>query len=107
MTKDDPATGKHDDEEKKIRLRLKTHIPELNFSQLTQSADDFTSDLGGDVELGQGHVRGAEHGVLVGRHDGGSGDKTSGEVCLSRNSMGAGYARWWLMERELPRTPAR
>ncbi len=47
-----------------------THISKLYLSQLSQCADHFATNFGGNVELGQGHVRRAEERILVDTHDG-------------------------------------
>jgi hypothetical protein len=49
-----------------------THISELDLANFTQSADDLSSDLVGNIELGQAHVRRAEEGITL-RHDGSGG----------------------------------
>lgn len=54
-----------------------TYVSKLNFTQLSQRTHDFSTDLVGDVKLRQGHVRRAEEGILLGRHDGGYSDRTS------------------------------
>ena len=59
-----------------------THISEIHYSKLSKRRDDFATYLVGDVELRQGHVRRAEHGILGGRHDGRSTDKRS--ECIRR-----------------------
>lgn len=41
-----------------------TYVAELNLADFTQCTDDLSSDLVGDVELGQAHLRRAEEGVL-------------------------------------------
>ena len=45
-----------------------TYISELDLANLTQSTDDFPTNFICDVELGQGHVRRPEEGVLGDRH---------------------------------------
>ena len=47
-----------------------THISELHLADLAQGTDNLTANLGGDVQLGQGHVRRAEQRIPLGRHDG-------------------------------------
>ena len=49
--------------------RGNTYISELNFTHFTQSTDDLSTNLIGNVELGQGHVARAEEGILGDRHD--------------------------------------
>ena len=49
------------------------HISEVHDTKLSKARNDLTANLVGNVQLGQGHVRRAEHGVLAGRHGGGSG----------------------------------
>lgn len=46
-----------------------TYVSELDFSYLSQSTDNLTPYLVGDVKLGQGHVRRAEQGILGNAHD--------------------------------------
>ena len=46
-----------------------THISKLDLSQLSKSTDNLATDLVGNVELCQGHVRRAEQGIFVGTHD--------------------------------------
>ena len=46
-----------------------TYISKLNFTHFTQSTDDFSTNLIGNVELGQGHVARAKEGILGDRHD--------------------------------------
>lgn len=83
-----------------------THISEIHDPKLSKGRDNLVANLVGDVKLGQGHVRGAEHGVLGGRHDGGSRDKTWTVACLSRGVMGADAICEMVVDGELPRTPA-
>jgi hypothetical protein len=77
---------------KLAKLTKTTYIPEVHDTELSESRYDLAADLVGDVELGQGHVRRAEHGVLGGRgrHDGqkGHGAPVDGNVSL-------GPAGWW------------
>ena len=47
---------------------MKTYITEVHDAQLSECADDLSSDLVGDIELGQGHVRRAEQRILMGSH---------------------------------------
>lgn len=82
-----------------------THISKIHDTQLSKARHDLAAYLVGNVQLGQGHVRRAEHGVLGGRHDGGSRDKTWGKACLSRGEMGGAICEM-VVDGELPRTPA-
>lgn len=47
-----------------------THISKLHYPDLPKSTDNLPADLICDVELGQAHVRRAEHRVLRRRHRG-------------------------------------
>jgi hypothetical protein len=47
------------------------YISEVHDAELSKRRDDLATDLVGDVELGQGHVRRAEHGILLRCHGGG------------------------------------
>ena len=49
--------------------RGNTYISKLNFTHFAQSTDNLSTNLIGNVELGQGHVAGAEEGILGDRHD--------------------------------------
>lgn len=49
--------------------RGNTYISELNLAHFPQSTDDLSTNLVRNVELGQGHVAGAEEGILGDRHD--------------------------------------
>ena len=46
------------------------YVSDLNLAQLPQSADNFSPDLVGDVQLGQGHLRRAEQRIFGGTHHG-------------------------------------
>ena len=45
-----------------------TYISKLHLTNLPQSAHNFSTNFVGNVELGQGHVRRAEEGVLRDAH---------------------------------------
>lgn len=60
----------------------KTYISKLHLPYLSQSTDYLTSNLVGDVKLGQGHVRRAEQGILGNAHD-----ENIGPMCLERGSI--------------------
>ncbi len=62
--------------------RASSHISKLNLPDLPKSADDFPAYFIGDVELGQGHVRRAEEGVLGDRHGEGKGLSFPGRAGL-------------------------
>lgn len=49
--------------------RDNTYISELNLAHFPESTDDFSTNLVRNVELGQGHVAGAEEGIFGDRHD--------------------------------------
>jgi hypothetical protein len=68
----------------------KTYVAEIHASELAQCRNDLAANLIGNVQLRQGHVRRAEHGVLWWRHRGSSRDRSSGEVRVSREMVGAG-----------------
>ena len=53
---------------KKIGAWGESHISELNLSNFPKSTNNFPSNLIGNVELGQGHVRRAEKRILRNRH---------------------------------------
>jgi hypothetical protein len=69
------------------------HISEVHDAELSKRRDDLAANLVRDVELGQGHVRRAEHGVLLGCHGGGRETSRPAEACLSRGAGGARAAR--------------
>lgn len=47
---------------------MQSHISKLDLADISESADNFSPYFIGNVELGQGHVRRAEEGVLWNRH---------------------------------------
>ena len=49
--------------------RGNTYVSKLNLAHFPQSTDDFSTNLVRNVELGQGHVAGAEEGIFGDRHD--------------------------------------
>lgn len=51
-----------------LNLRY-TYISKLHLPYLSQSTDNLTPYLVGDVQLGQRHVRRAEQGILRNAHD--------------------------------------
>lgn len=81
-----------------------TYIAKVHDAERSQSGNNLASDFVGDVELRQGHVRRAEHGVLLGRHAGSAGTKCAGSGGLVIRS-----AVWWrlwcvvMKDGELPR----
>lgn len=42
----------------------KTYISELDFPYFSKSADNFSANFVGDIQLGQAHIRRAEKGIL-------------------------------------------
>lgn len=52
------------------QARCSTNISKLDLANFSQCTDDLSSDLVGDVELGQTHIRRAEEGVPRGHGEG-------------------------------------
>jgi hypothetical protein len=65
----------------------RTYVSKVHGSKLSKCGHDLAANLVGDVQLRQGHVRRAEHGVLWGRHYGSSRDTSSVKMMY--------LERWW------------
>ena len=72
------------------RSRSNTHISELNLSHFPKSTDNLSTNFICNVELGQGHVAGAEEGILGDRHNARSRD-VSATKGSTRSRLSAQY----------------